>query len=279
MFFFAYNWADLADVAKFAVVEAGILLAAAGALWRGADRPDGAAALIAATVLSGVLLAVIGQVYQSGADPWQLFALWAGLSLPWVLASKNAAHWLVWLAILHLAAILFSDQVLVQRGIVGDMTALLGVALLPAIVLAGREAAVASGAAWADRRWTRLLPAAAASIGLGLGAAQFLLEPESAAIPNTVAFIALLGLTAFVYRRALPDLAMLALVVGFAGLFLIGAGARVLAGALGSGFDDAGTPVLLLGLLIVWVVGVVAGAAKLLGHLRQSMPTTRAGET
>lgn len=277
VFFFAYNWADLGDLAKFAVVEAGILLAVAGALWRGAERTEGAAALVAATVLTGVLLAVIGQVYQSGADPWQLFALWAALSLPWALASKNAAHWLVWLVVLHIAAVLFSDQALVQPGIIGDTTALLGVALLPALVLAAREAAVASGASWADRRWTRLLPALAASIGLGMGAAQFLLEQAGEAVPNLVAFLALLGAMAYVYRRALPDLAMLALTVGFVGLFLIGAGARVLFGALDSGFDDGGTPVLLLGLLIAWVVAVVAGAARLLGHLRQTMPETVTG--
>lgn len=277
VFFFAYNWADIADLAKFAVVEAGIVLAVAGALWRGAGRPEGAAALIAATVLTGVLLAVIGQVYQSGADPWQLFALWAGLSLPWALASKNAGHWLVWLVVLHIAAILFSEQALVRQGIVGEMAALLGVALLPVIVLVAREALVASGASWADRRWTRLLPALAASIGLGMGAAQFLLEQERAAVPNTVAFLALLGAMAFVYRRALPDLAMLALATGFAGLFLIGVGVRMLFGTLVSGFDDGGMPVLLLGLLVAWVVAVVAGAARLLRHLRQTMPESATG--
>lgn len=277
VFFFAYNWADIEDLAKFAVVEAGILLAVAGALWRGAERPEGAAALVAATVLTGVLLAVIGQVYQSGADPWQLFALWAGLSLPWALASKNAAHWLVWLVVLHIAAILFSGRALVQPGIIGEMTALLGVALLPAIVLVAREAMVASGSSWADRRWTRLLPALAASIGLGLGAARFLLGEEGEAVPNTVAFLALLGAMAVAYRRALPDLAMLALTIGFAGLFLIGAGTRALFAVFDSSFQDGGTSVLLLGLLIAWVVAVVAGAARLLGHLRQTMPGTAMG--
>src|SRR5690606_19399415 len=33
-------------------------------------------ALFLAAVITGALLALIGQVYQTGADPWTLFAIW-----------------------------------------------------------------------------------------------------------------------------------------------------------------------------------------------------------
>ena len=33
-------------------------------------------------LITGGLFASIGQTYQTGADPWQLFALWAALGLP-----------------------------------------------------------------------------------------------------------------------------------------------------------------------------------------------------
>src|SRR5690606_10090006 len=142
---FAYNWAALPAIAKFALLEAGILAAAGVALWRGADRPEGASALIAATLLVGVLLAVIGQVYPSGAEPWQLFGLWAALALPWTIASRNAAHWLVWLVVLHIAAGLYADQVLVARGRLTVLGAVTCVSLLSLAALVARELLVHRG--------------------------------------------------------------------------------------------------------------------------------------
>ena len=65
----------------------------------GFDRPAGQALLIGASVLTGVLLAVIGQVFQTGADAFELFLVWTVLILPWTLASRSAAHWLVWLVV------------------------------------------------------------------------------------------------------------------------------------------------------------------------------------
>ena len=81
VFFFAYNWNDLSDIAKFAVIETALAIALGGALLIGLDRVFGQMLLIAASVLTGVLLAVIGQVYQTGADVFELFAAWAVLIL------------------------------------------------------------------------------------------------------------------------------------------------------------------------------------------------------
>ena len=281
-FFFAYNWADLPDLAKFAVVEAGIALAAALALWRGTVRPEGAAALIAASVLTGVLLAVIGQVYQTGADPWQLFALWAGLSLPWALASNNAAHWLVWLAVLQIAAVLYAGQVLLPRELLSDTQALVALALLPFLALAAREVLVARGQSWAGARWTRLVPVMAGLAGFAIGTWQFLLDDaqeiwRSAAGDTVLApagLLVALGLLAAVYRRRLPDLGVLAAATGFGALFLIGLFARLIADSLGFD-DDIETALASLGLLIFWSVAVMAGAARLLDSLRRGTAARR----
>ena len=62
VFFFAYNWNDLSDIAKFSVVETALAIAVGGALLIGLDRVFGQMLLIAASVLTGVLLAVIGKV-------------------------------------------------------------------------------------------------------------------------------------------------------------------------------------------------------------------------
>ncbi|WP_454736722.1 DUF2157 domain-containing protein [Cupriavidus necator] len=95
--FFAFNWQDLHKFSKFALLAAAISLLAGFAWLRPGGDKAGRAALGGAQVLAGVLLAVIGQTYQTGADAWQLFALWALLAVPWALAARAAPHW--WLVI------------------------------------------------------------------------------------------------------------------------------------------------------------------------------------
>jgi len=277
VFFFAYNWADLPDLGKFATIELGIVIAAGAALWRGADRPEGAAALIGATVLTGVLLAVIGQVYHSRAEAWQFFALWAGLTLPWALASRNAAHWLVWLVVLHLTAIMHVGQVLVPHGRLSDYEALVGLCLLPLLVLLLREVVVDRRQGWAGARWTRLLPAIVALGGLFVGAVTFLFDvalreilddPRNPALAPVASLVAVAGMGA-VYRFARPDLAVLAAVIGFTALFLIAAAVRLL--AEGIGFDETEPLLSSLALLVLWSIAVVAGTARTLDSLRRRL--------
>lgn len=87
IYFFAYNWESMPRVLRFGVLEAGL---AGAALWpllrpRTDARP---VALAFAAVLMGPLLAVYGQEYQTGADPWELFAGWVVLALPFALAAR-----------------------------------------------------------------------------------------------------------------------------------------------------------------------------------------------
>ena len=92
-------------------VSRGVQLASAGyGSAVGLSRVAGKAALVAATVLVGPLWAVFGQAYQTGADPWNLFALWAALTVPWVVGARFALLWLIWIAIADTALVLFWDQ-------------------------------------------------------------------------------------------------------------------------------------------------------------------------
>ena len=104
IYFFAYNWNDLGRLAKFGLVEAAIV-AALIVIWRiGLESLAGKVTLLAAALFVGALLALVGQTYQTGADTFELFAAWALLILPWVLAARFAALWLVWIGLLNLAA-------------------------------------------------------------------------------------------------------------------------------------------------------------------------------
>lgn len=67
-------------------------------------------ALFLAAVITGALLALIGQVYQTGADPWTLFAIWGALMLPFLLAAPNAALALLWCAVINLAWQLYMND-------------------------------------------------------------------------------------------------------------------------------------------------------------------------
>jgi len=106
VFFFAFNWAALHRFAKMALAALPLALSAALAA-RLAGQRAGRAWLGAAVALTGVLLAVIGQIYQTGADSELLFAGWAALTLPWVAAGCAPWLWLFWLLIVNVALGLF----------------------------------------------------------------------------------------------------------------------------------------------------------------------------
>lgn len=107
VFFFAFNWNALPRFAKMALVVLPLVLSAGVAARLGLDRSAGKAWLGAAVVLAGVLLAVIGQIYQTGADSELLFAGWAVLALPWVMVACTPWLWLFWLLLANTALALF----------------------------------------------------------------------------------------------------------------------------------------------------------------------------
>jgi len=126
IFFFAYNWADLHRFAKFGIGFVAFLTAVAFAFVgkgrshsaherKAAPRAEAAtarhrAALFAASLCIGALLALIGQVYQTGADLWELFAIWAVLVIPFALLSRGVETWLAWLGVANTALILWLNQ-------------------------------------------------------------------------------------------------------------------------------------------------------------------------
>src|SRR5437762_825548 len=116
VYFVAYNWAELGRFAKFALVETLIAGATLGALRVGLQRTAGRAALTAAAVLVGPLLAVYGQTYQTGADPYELFLAWALLIAPWVAVARFTPLVLLFVVLADTAVVLWSVQVLDAAG-------------------------------------------------------------------------------------------------------------------------------------------------------------------
>ncbi len=92
----AANWADWPRPLRFGLLQALVALSLLGA-WQ---LPRARVALgLLAFLGQGALFAFFGQTYQTGADPWQLFAVWAVLGLPLALALRHDALWLPWVLV------------------------------------------------------------------------------------------------------------------------------------------------------------------------------------
>ena len=102
----AANWDDFGRAGRFALLQGAVLLGALTAALGPASRTPAALLALLAT---GALFAYFGQTYQTGADTWQLFALWAALSLPLAWAARSDAVWAPW-AVVAAAAVAFWVQ-------------------------------------------------------------------------------------------------------------------------------------------------------------------------
>ena len=222
IFFFAFNWDDMHRLHKVALVLLVLSGFAGAALFLQAGSTLYRASLVGAALTTGAALAVVGQIYQTGADIWQLFASWAVLMLPWVLLARSTAGWLLFWLVANLALALY---LAVPRGWLGvgpfSARALFGMAfgnlvMLLLFELAGRHLAPNAGRILP--RLAGLMALAVLSLGAGIGWEQ----------GGYRGFLVGLGL---VYLLAIPtylelrrDLLMLALLayslvaVGSAGL-------------------------------------------------------------
>jgi uncharacterized membrane protein len=254
IFFFAYNWQALGRFAKFGIVEALLIGAVVAALRLGLDRPAGQAALTGAVLLTGALLALVGQVYQTGADPWELFAAWGGATLAWVLIGRFAALWLVWLGIANIAVVLYDRTFGGLFGILFDTGRLLWVLFaLNTAALVIWEVVAARGVAWLDARWAvRLLATASGALATAL-ALWAIFEHRAVDLSGLVAYAAWLAGAYAAYRQRRLDLYMLAGAV----LSVV----VVAAGALSRAFLDRGGEAGAFLLIDIVVIGISAAGA------------------
>ena len=103
MFFIAYNWQVLGKFFKFFLVEAGIV----GSFllsYRLDEKSIGfKSSILVGSFLIGVLMALFGQVYQSGAESYELFLYWAVIVLPIAILSRFSWIWVFEVVLLNFA--------------------------------------------------------------------------------------------------------------------------------------------------------------------------------
>ncbi len=136
IFFFAYNWDDMHRFTKFAMVYGLFAAASVTALLSKSGSMLFEASGFVALTLVGASLALLGQIYQSGADAWNLFALWALFGVGFIAVSRCGVHWLLWSVVANTALYLYMNQVSAMNE-KGDIIALivLGVAMLGGLSL------------------------------------------------------------------------------------------------------------------------------------------------
>lgn len=215
LFFVAYHWSDMGRLWRLGLVQASLVLAIV-VYWRAAKHAMPAqVALLAAALLLGVLLALFGQIYQTGADTWQLFFVWALLLLPWALLGRQVVLWVVWLMLGNLVILLYF-QVWGGQAWGGVLAPLLGVdypALWPLFVFNTLALVVWEMAAqrweWLAVHWARRLLALAGGAAITLLVMVYI--GGYSRLSGVLVLIYLLWLVALylVYRRWQKELFML----------------------------------------------------------------------
>ncbi len=112
VFFFAYNWRDLHKYSKLGIVASLVLIPTAYSLFSNFHKFPTKLALMAISIFTGCLLAVFGQVYQTGANAYDLFQNWALLIFGIVLISKFPPLWFLWVILINTTIIMFAGQIL-----------------------------------------------------------------------------------------------------------------------------------------------------------------------
>ncbi|MGK5031965.1 DUF2157 domain-containing protein [Janthinobacterium sp. MDT1-19] len=100
----AANWEDLGRMGRFALLQGVFAATCLGAFAVPKARVP---LLLLALLAIGGLFAYFGQTYQTGADPWQLFALWAALALPLCVVARSDVLWTPWMLIVSTASALW----------------------------------------------------------------------------------------------------------------------------------------------------------------------------
>ena len=254
--FFAFNWQDISRFTKFGLVEA-LVVGALVTGWRvGLDGMAGKAVLTFLCLLVGALLALVGQIYQTGADTYELFALWSVLILPWVMVSRFVPLWLIWLCLLNVAAILYFSLGRAEERVFWAPF------LLNSLALVAWEAAHRSGLSWVKEDWPpRLIAVASALAATALILWAIFDGERGSALLATLVYLAwIAGLYGW-YRHVRTDLLMLA-----AGLLslVIAVAAFLSNGLLDSG--NEGGAFLFIGLTVIGMSALGAFWLRSIAH-------------
>ena len=264
IFWVAANWQEQSRMFRLGLIEGALLVSVlAACLWQRIRL----AALFCATLVLGGLLAFVGQTYQTGADAWQLFAVWAALALIWVALSRSDWLWLLWVLIAAMGIAMWMGRFDLWHGLsegpglqtqaLLNMALWLLLAVVPALVSLIPALRAQGGMGW----WSHRLALGCALAGwTGLGVMQVLAGYDGhISVPVLTAAVLLIGATLWLSLKGrfqdfvcicLATLAVNALVLALVGRWVaqdIGVESFLIFGLIAMGC---------LGLSVRWLMGV-----------------------
>lgn len=211
MFFIAYNWDDLGRFAKFGMVE-GLIILTVLAYWKlDKNKVPAKVSLLMACILLGVLLALYGQTYQTGADPWQLFFNWALLMLPWAIVGRFPAMWILWIVLINLSIVLYYMAFRNALWMLFDaeLDMLWWVFVFNTVALIAWELLINKWG-WLAERWATRLLAVISGTAITWLTLYAIFDHRTGDAVSTIIWLFWLAALYFVYRMKKPDLFMLA---------------------------------------------------------------------
>lgn len=134
IFFFAYNWAGLHKFFKIGLIEGLILITILTVAFSKIGLVVKNILLTGASILVGVLFAVFGQIYQTGANAYDFFLGWTMFIALWVAISNFAPLWLVFITLINTTLILYSEQVAYNWSVIYVFTLLFIINLMFLII-------------------------------------------------------------------------------------------------------------------------------------------------
>nr|WP_276599968.1 DUF2157 domain-containing protein [Nannocystis sp. ILAH1] len=137
IFFVAANWDVFTPHARIGLAAAAMAAATLAGGWIGLDKLSGRAAALAGGLLFGPLLALVGQVYQTGADAFELFLAWSAVLAGYALATRFVGAWITALLLAAVTNYLWIDQALGSHPFEspGLWASIVGAAALSALAL------------------------------------------------------------------------------------------------------------------------------------------------
>ena len=265
----AANWASMGRVGHFALLQGLVLVMGVGAALKPAARgPLGLLALLGI----GALFAYFGQTYQTGADPWQLFALWAVLALPLCWGARSDVLWAPWALVVVTAISLWAHTFGGHRwGVEADQLSVHLVAWTAGLALVAALSPVSTrftgAGVWSFRTAVTLTVAAITLTALG----GLFHKPVQAQYGLGLLLFAV-GFVLLNTRAVFDIFAISAVALGVNALLSIGV-ARVLFDN-GGGGDWAGK-LMLMGVIAAGLLaGTVSGILRLARRHAAAIPVT-----
>ncbi len=213
IFFFAYNWASLTDFQKFATVEVGMFVSLLGYLLLPRYHIASKLFLMSLSILIGVFLAVFGQIYQTGADTYELFFMWSVLITGFVFISCFQGLWFLWSLLIHVGFFLwlktFESFFLNEQ----FFCWLNFLSLLTIVFLLAREYARAKKIEWLQGNWPRY---AFLVMLLGLqvpGAISFFYQHDNVLWVSFFIYVFSTGGLGFVFQKWIKDIQAISLIL------------------------------------------------------------------